>query len=226
MAEVIAIVGAESTGKTTLARALATRLAADTGLACAWVGEALRDWCDAAGRTPRPDEQAAIADAQWQRIEAAAVGHDIVVADTTPLSTAVYSLLLFGDGSLVAAAAERQRRCSATLLTALDIDWVADGLQRDGPHVRAPVDDLLRRLMGEHGIAWSVVSGRGEARLAQALAAVAPQLAQAGGTVGLSTGLFTGLVRRPPDTAAWVWVCDTCDVPDCEHASRRAAARG
>ena len=42
----LAIVGAESTGKTVLARALAERLAPLTGLRCAWVGEWLREWCE------------------------------------------------------------------------------------------------------------------------------------------------------------------------------------
>lgn len=42
---VIALVGAESTGKTTLARALAAQLPALTGAPVTWVGEWLREWC-------------------------------------------------------------------------------------------------------------------------------------------------------------------------------------
>ena len=56
----IAIVGAESTGKTTLAAALAQRLAADTGRSVAWVPEVLREWCAHSGRTPLVHEQASI----------------------------------------------------------------------------------------------------------------------------------------------------------------------
>ena len=52
----IAIVGAESTGKTTLAAALAPRIAAETGLKVAWVPELLRDWCNHVGRTPQPHD--------------------------------------------------------------------------------------------------------------------------------------------------------------------------
>ena len=87
----IAIVGAESTGKTALARALAGRLAELTGRRCTWVGEWLRHWCEREGRTPRPDEQAAIAEHQHRLIDAAAAAHDLVVCDTTALMTAVYS---------------------------------------------------------------------------------------------------------------------------------------
>jgi nicotinamide riboside kinase len=216
---VIAVVGAESTGKTTLAAALAQRIAADTGLACAPVDEHLRQWCTAAGRTPRIDEQRAIAEAQQQRIADAAAAHDVVVADTTALMIAVYSRLVFGDRSLDAwAGATHKRSTALTLVTALDLPWVPDGLQRDGPHVREPVDAMLRELMAAHGIGWSVVGGSGDARLANALDAVTPLLrlrAPAG------SGLFTRLAARDAAQPAWQWVCETCDVPDCEHALQR-----
>ena len=53
---------------------------------------------------------------------------------------AVYSDFVFADASLYASALAAQRRCDLTLVTALDLPWRADGLQRDGAHVRAPVD--------------------------------------------------------------------------------------
>jgi hypothetical protein len=52
---------------------------------------------------------------------------------------------------------------------------VADAL-RDGPQVRAPVDNALRELLGSNGLPWSLVAGRGGARLEAAVAAVAPLL--------------------------------------------------
>ena len=172
----IAIVGAESTGKTALAQALAAHIPALTRLSCAWVAEVLREWCDERGRTPRRDEQAAIAAEQARRIDAAAATHDVVVCDTTPLMTAVYSQLLFDDASLVATAIAHQRRCDLTLLTALDLPWIADGLQRDGPQVRAPVDARVRALLADHDLGWHPVAGTGEARVASALSAVLPLL--------------------------------------------------
>jgi nicotinamide riboside kinase len=215
---IIAILGAESTGKTVLAAALAERLQAETGLRCTAVPEWLRLWCDREQRVPRRDEQLEIAKATWSRIEGSAAAHDVVVADTTPLMTAVYSTLLFGDDSLVPYAIACQRRCAATLLTAIDLPWVADGHQRDGPQVQQPVNALLRRMLDQHGLAYSVVGGAGAARLEHALDAVTPLFKSQPTRRG---GLFTRLAQR--DAKQPTWVCLECDVPECEHALRQQA---
>ncbi|HLL12132.1 MAG TPA: ATP-binding protein [Rubrivivax sp.] len=216
----IAIVGAESTGKTSLAAALAPRLADETGLRVTWVPELLREWCDRAGRTPLVHEQAAILGAHHDRIEQATVANDLVVCDTTALMTAVYSRLLFGDRSLEAHATELHRHMALTLLMALDLPWVADGHQRDGPHVREPVDTLLREALTAHSLPWAVVAGSGPARLENALDAVAPLLrnrARAGG------GIFSRLASRNADRVARNWRCERCDDPACElqHVQRK-----
>ncbi|WP_298233671.1 ATP-binding protein [uncultured Azohydromonas sp.] len=220
---VIALLGAESTGKTVLARALAERLARETGLSVAWVPEVLREWCEREGRTPRAEEQLGIALAQQRRLEQAAAAHDLVVADTTPLMTAVYSELLFDDRSLHAMAVEFQRRCAATLLTALDLPWVADAHLRDGPQVRAPVDRLVRGLLLAHGLSWSVVRGEGEARVDCAVDALSPWLRTLSAP---RAGLFTRLREREAAQPAWRWVCEDCDDPQCEHALRASTGRG
>ena len=162
---VIAVVGAESTGKTWLAQALSEHLARSTGLRCTWVPEWLRLWCDAQGRTPARHEQFEIGQTQQTRIAAAAQAHDIVVADTTALMTAVYSLQVFGDESLLPFALEQHQRVHLTLLTALDLPWVADGHQRDGPHVREPVDATLHQWLTQAQLPFMRVSGLGTARL-------------------------------------------------------------
>ena len=218
----IAIVGAESTGKTTLAAALAQRLAADTGRRVAWVPEVLREWCERSGRTPLAHEQDSILRSQHERIDAAAAAHDLVVCDTTALMTAVYSRLVFNDRSLDERAAFVHRRCMAlTLLTAIDLPWVADGLQREGPQVREPVDSALRDLMQLQGIDFAVVSGQGTGRVDHALAAVAPLLRgqqTPARTSELSDGLFTGLAEQ--SSANRQWACECC-LPDQERALRR-----
>ncbi len=215
---IVAILGAESTGKTQLARTLSERLEQDTGLSCTWVPEHLRSWCDKHQRTPRKDEQLAIAQAQQVAIDAAAMQHDVVICDTTPLSTATYSRLLFGDDSLSPAAVTWQRRCAITLLTALDLPWQADGLQRDGPHVRTPVDNLLRQALLANRLPWALVSGEGLLREENALDAIAPLLRH---RAMPRDGILTRLSGRREESSRWYWRCDTCDAPNCEHLAQR-----
>lgn len=213
----IAILGAESTGKSTLAPALSAALAEATGLRCTHVPEWLRTWCDRHGRTPGAEEQLSIAEAQQAHIEAAARDHDLVVCDTTSLMTAAYSRLLFGDRSLDALAAEHHRTVDITLLTALDLPWVADGLQRDGPHVRTQVDAQVRELLLSQGTGWSLVAGAGPQRLQSALDAVAPLIRRRDAP---RRGLFTRLDERNAQPAARAWSCEHCDDPGCEHRLR------
>jgi len=203
---VIALVGAESTGKTELSQALARRLR-ERGVAVTLVGEYLREWCEREGRTPRPHEQQAIADEQARRIEAAAAA-GVVVADTTALMTAVYSEQLFGDHSLYPAALAAQRRCAITLLTALDIPWVADAL-RDGDHAREPTDRLLRAALSGAGISFAVVHGSGGERLANAWNAI--------NAIAGSEAQVHARGRADAKPAAWSWSCDKCSDPACEH---------
>ncbi len=176
MGLLVSLVGAECTGKTTLARDLARLLQERDRLRCAWVSESLRLWCDRQGRTPHAQEQAAIAQEQARRIAEAAQGCDVVVADTTPLMTAVYSRILFGDPTLMPQALADQRLFAATLVTANDLPWEADGLQRDGPHLREPVRRLLLDSLAAAGIAHDEVAGLGPKRLELALAHVRNRL--------------------------------------------------
>lgn len=202
-ARLIAIVGAESTGKTWLARELAAHLAAATGQRSCWVSEHLRDWCDTHGRTPRPDEQAAIAACQSDRVAEAARHHDWVVCDTTALMTAVYSDLYFDDPGLYASAWPAHRAAHLTLLAAPDLPWVADGLQRDGPAHRAAVDERLRTVLQAQGQDFAVIVGEGEARTQAALRAVWRCLHPP---------------REAPGTPRWRWVCAHCGDGGCEAA--------
>jgi nicotinamide riboside kinase len=159
----IALLGAESTGKTTLAAGLGQALRS-AGKNTAVVNEYLREFCDQHGRPPNQAEQTQIASEQTRRIHEAAQRFEVVIADTTALMTAVYSDQVFRDRSLYAWALQVHRRVNLTLVTALDIAWEADGLQREGPHVRKPVDALIRAALRQAGLDYSVVTGHGAQR--------------------------------------------------------------
>jgi HTH-type transcriptional regulator, transcriptional repressor of NAD biosynthesis genes len=208
MACCVALLGGESSGKTALANALHRLLEQAHGLRTHLVPEHLRTWCEAKGRAPLAHEQAALADEQDRRIQAAlqAPGVDVVVADTTALQVAAYNALYFDDTSLIAPALEAQRRFDLTLLMGLDLPWVADGLFRDSPGVRDATDALLRRELQGAGLAFQTVYGQGTARLRQALRAVGPLLGLP--LVAPDPALASGL--RP-------WSCENCSDPECEH---------
>lgn len=167
----VAIIGAECVGKTELAQRLAA------GLPGLWIPEYLREFCDRIQRTPRPQEQAHVLAEQRLREEAAiararAQQLEWVLADSAPLVTAAYSEMLFEDLSLREEAIAHHTRYRATLLLVPDLPWVADGIQRDGPQVRAEFHRLLRGALHEHGLAHETVAGDAQERLAAALRAV------------------------------------------------------
>jgi nicotinamide riboside kinase len=167
----IAILGAESTGKTSLARAMAQQLRGQ-GARVQVIEEVLREWCNANGRTPRSDEQAAIVQTQIALVDAASPC-DYLLCDNTPLMTAIYSDLLFSDATLYPVAVQQQRRYALNLLAEPDLPWQADGIQRDGPAARDQVDRRLREVLQIYALPVYPVCGLGAARLASATAALA-----------------------------------------------------
>lgn len=167
----IAVIGAECTGKTTLCRALAQ---ARAGL---WVPEYLREFVDRAGRAPTAAEQSRVAEEQRAREAAARAqavrdGHALIAFDSAPLATALYSRLYFDDTSLLAAATAHQRGYDLTLVAQIDLPWEPDGLQRDGPQMRARFHAQLLAWLRQADLPYVLVQGQAERRLQAALAAV------------------------------------------------------
>ena len=168
----VCILGAESTGKSTLTRALATHFD------CPWVDEYLRQFCDQNQRTPKAHEQAAILHTQRQHEisawrQASQQAKRYVFCDTSPLLTAIYSEFVFGDTSLYALARQLHLNYALTLLLVPDIPWVADGLQRDGEQVRGPITEQISRELTDLKVPQVRIAGQGPQRLRAALNAIA-----------------------------------------------------
>ena len=201
----IALLGAESTGKSDLGKLLTQHFLAQ-GLSVQHIPEYLRIWCYQHQRTPRQEEQLGIATEQARQINDA-TACDYLIADTTPLMVATYSDFIFGDDSLYDMALAHQQTYDITLLMGLDIPWVADGIQRDGPHVREPVDAKIRAALVRGGIPFQVVYGSGEARLQHTLRCIN------------STFEDRALQKRTQNQTARLrnWVCERCSDPECEH---------
>lgn len=149
----VVLLGGESTGKSTLAAALAESLGS---LHVAEYGREL--WEQRGGNLGYEDmlhiarEQAALGNARrW------------LVCDTSPLTTLFYSLSLFGE-----AAPELRdlagRDYDATILCAPDFPFVQDGTRCDDAF-RIRQDDWYRRELAERNIPFHHASGSFERRL-------------------------------------------------------------
>lgn len=154
----VAILGGESSGKTTLAQALAQRFAT------AWAPEYGRElWTRRAGRLRRGDhlEIARTQVAREQRLAIEARG--VLFCDTTPLTTLFYAQEAGGavDPALAQLAA---RGYDHTLVCAPDFAFVQDGTRRTAAF-RARQHAWYVRALAERGIGYTVVAGPLQARV-------------------------------------------------------------
>ena len=215
----IALLGAESTGKTSLSLALTQALNAQ-GLLAVTVPEVLREWCDVHGRTPLAHEQYQIAKSQAERIFAVRDGW--VIADTSSLMTAVYSDFIFSDKSLYLDALQHQSLFDLTLLMGLDVAWQPDGMQRDGAHVREPIDALIRDALSSAKVSYKVIYGQGELRLNAALMALQEHLTNHPEIQLSLKQLAVTKAQREENQfnlnrGKTVWRCELCSDAVCEH---------
>lgn len=158
----IAILGAESTGKSTLADALARRYGT------LWVPEYLREFVDTEQRVPFEDDQPGIARIQLAREDALARDprvKGLLFCDTTPLMTAVYSRIYWGRVPPELLALEAAHDYALTVVAAPDLPWVPDGLMRDSDEVRQRVHAQLLAVLRERGIGYVLVEGELEERV-------------------------------------------------------------
>ena len=181
----VVVVGAESTGTTTLARDLAAALRTRGGAwqRCRWVGEHGRDRCAAmlalaaAAGMPEDldwseDDFLAIA-AEQTRLEqvAARNGGPVLVLDTDALATVVWHERYRGGASsaLDKLAADLPRRDLYLLTLPEGVPFVQDGL-RDGEHLRESMTDRFRQILTERVRSpWLEVRGSPQERVAAAL---------------------------------------------------------
>ena len=153
----ISVFGPESTGKSTLARALAAELAT----VC--VPEFARAYLESRGGVLSRDDLAVIRDGQAALEDALARdANRALVCDTDPLLTAIWSEVMFAEPLEVA-----PRRYDLTLLCDVDLTWVADPV-RYLPHDRGPFLARCEAALRRAGRPYRIIRGQGEARLAAA----------------------------------------------------------
>jgi NadR type nicotinamide-nucleotide adenylyltransferase len=158
----VAVLGGESSGKSTLASRLAERL----GTVC--VPEFGREYWEAVGGRLAFADLLHIARTQCAREDTAAQSAcRYLICDTTALTTAFYSEHLFGecDPQLRLLAA---REYSHTILCATDIPFVQDGT-RQGASFRDVQDQWFRAQLAQRGVAFFTAFGSKDERVSQAI---------------------------------------------------------
>ncbi|MET3118174.1 NadR type nicotinamide-nucleotide adenylyltransferase [Undibacterium sp. GrIS 1.8] len=158
----VAILGAESSGKSALAEALAAHYKT------VWVPEYLREFVETQQRVPKEAEQILIARTQVEREnKLAQQAYQWLFCDTSPLMTALYSRHYFGEADADLAALEAQHQYDFTIVTAPDFPWTADGLQRESAAVRQRVHEELLDLLDEREMPFLLVGGSLKERVEQ-----------------------------------------------------------
>jgi len=183
----VALVGAESTGTTTLARDIREALGARGGVwaRTEWVPEYGREYSVNLLAVARAHDPAArpqdivwaeedfvdIAREQNRREdEAARRGGPVLVCDTDAMATAIWHERYLGSSSarVEEVAGAMAPRALYLLTDHADVPFEDDGL-RDGEHVRAWMNARFAEVLRASGVPWHLVSGPPDERLRVAL---------------------------------------------------------
>ena len=163
----VAVIGAESTGKTTLCRALAETFAT------VWVPEHGRAYSEERGLDGpwRADELLAIATTQnaWEDAGALAANR-VLICDTDALATTVWQEKYI-PGSSTAAVAALIRPIDLYLVSAPDVPWVDDGL-RDGEDDRVWMHERFVASVRQRAARHVVLTGSWATRQDRAVQAI------------------------------------------------------
>ncbi|WP_296244866.1 MULTISPECIES: ATP-binding protein [unclassified Psychrobacter] len=167
----VAILGAESTGKTTLCRDLAT----DFG--CPWVPEYMRTYLqakwDSEQLTCTWDDLLPIAQGQIElenklakQAAQMADNNRYLFCDTSLFELMVYSNWYYGDCPEALAQAALAHHYDLVLLTEVDIPWVADDL-RDSAHQREDISAYFASQLTHHNQSFVRIGGDRDERVQQ-----------------------------------------------------------
>ena len=184
----LVIVGAESTGKSTLARALAAQLATQGGVwaRTQWIAEYGREYTVSkwAAARARADAPVAVEDLVWRTPEfetialeqqrwedaAARASSPVLICDTDAFATEVWHERYVRSrcDALVKLSAALPRRRSYLLTDWRDLPFEDDDL-RDGEQIRGSMHQTFVERLAEQSAPWRLVQGPLESRIEQAL---------------------------------------------------------
>ncbi|MDI9319936.1 MAG: ATP-binding protein [Phycisphaerales bacterium] len=167
MLKKIVIIGPESTGKSTLSKALAEQLNT------VWVPEYARTYLEQKNQAYQFEDLSSIAKGQIELEDVVArKAHQYLICDTDLYVVKVWSEHKYGKVAPFILERIAQRQYDAYILCDIDMPWDEDPLrEHPEPEMRQYFYNIYKDIVLHSGKPFSIVSGSEEERLAQALAA-------------------------------------------------------
>lgn len=199
--QLIVLLGAPGTGKTTTAREL-TRILRARGVDALML----------------PDGLSASAKTSLKPIEAAQAEHRLVLADACALMPGERaddaSGQPEGGGQTLL---DVCRQASVIMLMSLDLSWPRQAARDDGnaghaDDAREQTDTLMRAALQGAGLSYAVVAGHGIARIEHALSLIDHLLDEPARQQRMRQAQSAGSAAT-----RWRWFCDNCDDGECEQ---------
>ena len=169
----IAIVGPESTGKSTLSKQLAKYYSVP------WVPEYARYYCEALTEPCTLQDEVNMFHGQvaLEKSVLEMTVSDFVICDTTFLTVKIWSDAFFGETPKIVLDALQANHYDFYLLLDIDLPWEEDPL-RDFPNQREHFMQVWHKELRFLNATYSVMGGFGANRLANAIAAIDNMLAK------------------------------------------------
>lgn len=162
----IAVLGAESTGKTTLARSLALRFQT------VWVPENAREYMNVhPGEYKLQDVEKIAREQLAQESRMISNANQFIFIDTELIIAKVWSVDVFGSCPKWIEDSIKSHQYDLYLLTANDLPWVPDPVRMNAQR-RDYFFNWYKRELENHGLPYEIVTGRYEARLLSAITAI------------------------------------------------------
>ena len=173
----VAVLGAESTGKTTLCRDLAAHFDS------LWVSEYMRTYlqakwddeqltCTWDDLLPIAQGQIALENKLAKQVTQTSNENRYLFCDTSLFELMVYSHWYYGDCPAALEQAALAHHYDLILLTEVDIPWVADDL-RDSPHQRDEISAYFASQLNKHQKPFQRISGDRKERVRQVVTQLA-----------------------------------------------------
>ena len=162
----IAIVGPESSGKSDLAKELASHYNT------CYVEEYAREYIGKLDRPYTIDDIIAISKSQMDLEDTmAAKANKILICDTNLVVTKIWAEHAFKQCPEWISSTLMRRKYALHLLMNIDTPWVPDP-QREHPHLREYLFEKYRSELDTEKVAHTIISGIGKERLSQGIRAI------------------------------------------------------